>query len=76
MARHMRSHTTERVRAQGKFAKSMEAKASRVVESVPRVVEDVPLEAKDTNPYRFESDERQDLTYDNSHYYSRLDTQS
>ena len=38
-----------------------------VVEDVRGVVEDVPLEAKDTNPYRFESDERQDLTYDNSH---------
>ena len=80
MARHMRSHTTQRVRAKGKFARAWKPKylkflrvshawlkVSHVVKSVPSVVEDDSRMDYNREFYCFESSERQDLTHDNTH---------
>ena len=86
----MRTHTTQRVRSQGKFAKSKNANVPTVVKGVPRMVNGVPrvvngiprvvkgvsyvIDHSESN--YSESPERQDLTYDNMHCFSSLDHQS
>ena len=46
MLRHMRSHTTHRVRIQGKFAKSKDLKVPRVAKIISHPIEDVPRVVK------------------------------